>query len=125
MRGYANLYVLALSVFFLGIGFLAREGNTKAVNLPMLPWTGEDLVNWLFYLGGFGVLAVALNATGVFRYLLPLAALAWAVILFRGFFLGGYSYDGTEPFYWAVALVAGGIGALLCSLREFLPRRRT
>jgi len=120
MRGYANTYVLLLSVFFLGIGVLAKDAATKAVNLPMLPWSGEDLVSWLFYLGGFGILAVLLNVTGVFRYLLPLAALTWLVVLFRGFFLGGYNYGGEEPFYWAIALVAGAAGAFLCALRELL-----
>ena len=123
MRGYANIFVLALSAFFLGIGVLAKDSATKAVNLPMLPWTGEDLVSWLFYLGGFGLLSVALNVTGLFRYLLPVAALVWAVVLFRGFFLGGYNYGGDEPFYWAVALVVGSIGAFLCALREALPRK--
>ena len=123
MRGYANAFVLALSGFFLGIGVLAKDAATKAVNLPMLPWTGEDLVSWLFYLGGFGILAVVLNVTGLFRYLLPVAALVWAVVLFRGFLLSGYNYGGEEPFYWAVALVAGAVGAVLCALREVLPRK--
>jgi hypothetical protein len=124
MRGYANTFVLALSVFFLGIGVLAKDADTKAVNLPMLPWSGDDLVSWLFYLGGFGLLAVVLNVTGLFRYLLPVAALTWLVILFKGFFWGAYSYGGEEPFYWAVALVAGAAGALLCSLRELLSARK-
>lgn len=124
MRGYANTYVLVLSVFFLGIGVLAKDANTKAVNLPMLPWTGEDLVSWLFYLGGFGLLAVALNVTGLFRYLLPLAAITWLVVLFRGFFLNPYNYGGEEPFYWAVALVAGAFGATLCALRELFSRKK-
>jgi len=124
MRGYANSYVLLLSAFFLGIGVLAKDANTKAVNLPMLPWTGDDLVTWLFYLGGFGLLSVFLNVTGLFRYLLPVAALVWAVVLFRGFFWGPYSYGGDEPFYWAIALVAGAFGAFLCALREVFFRKR-
>lgn len=124
MRGYANTYVLLLSVFFLGIGVLAKDGNTTAINLPMLPWSGADLVSWMFYLGGFGLLAVLLNVTGVFRYLLPVAALTWLVVLFRGFFLGAYNYGGEEPFYWAVALVAGAVGALLCALRELFSRKK-
>lgn len=131
MRAFANTFVAGLSAFFVGIGVLAKDAQTKAVNLPMLPWSGDDLVNWLFYLGGFGLLAVSLNALAAFvkvpvwfRYLLPLAALAWAVVLFRGFFLGGYSYGGEEPFYWAIALVTGAIGAFLCALRELLPAKK-
>lgn len=124
MRGYANTYVAALSAFFIGVAYLATDANTKAVNLPMLPWSGAELVQWLYYLGGFGLLSVFLNVSGLFRYLLPVAALVLAVLLFRGFFLQPYDFRGDEPFYWAVALVAGAVGAFLSGLREVLPKRR-
>lgn len=124
MRGYANSYVALLSAFFIGIAFLASEANTKIVNLPMFPWEGKDLIQWLFGIGGFSILSVFLNVTGLFRYLLPVAALVWAVLLFRGYFWLPYSHGGDEPFYWAVALTAGAFGAFLCALREVLPKRK-
>jgi hypothetical protein len=124
MRGYANSYVALLSAFFIGIAFLATESKTKIVNLPMFPWTGDELIQWLFGLGAFGILSALLNVTGIFRYLLPVAALVWAVLLFRGYFWLSYSHGGDEPFYWAVALTAGAAGAFLCGLREVLPKRK-
>ncbi len=116
---YANAYHFAVSAFLGGIGIVAWESGTTSVKLEMLPWTGEELVQWLLRISAIGFIACALHASGKFPYLLPVTSLALAILMFRGFFWLPFQFADAEQFYWVAALVAGAFGAFLSSLAIF------
>ena len=116
---YANLYHFAVCAFLGGVGFVAWQSGTTSVKLEMLPWTGEELVQWLLRISAIGFIACALHASGKFPYLLPVTSLGLAILMFRGFFWLPFHFADAEQFYWVVALVAGAVGAFLSSLAIF------
>lgn len=119
LRGYANLFHLVVTGAMGLLGLIGKLSDTTNLKLEFLPWTGADLINGLLAIGFFGIVAVILNLTGFFRWLLPITSLALAVLLFRGFFWTPFRFEGPDEFYWVAALVAGAVGAFLSSLTEF------
>lgn len=123
LRFYSYIFHFALAILLLGLALVCYASGLHNLNLGMLPWTGEVLSRWLLGLGLVGLLAVILALTGVFRYLLPLYAAAACVMLFRGFFLGGYVFGGRGDFYRAIWLTLAALAAFLCSLLLFKRKR--
>lgn len=123
LRGYANLFHLFITGAMGLLGLIGKLSDTTNLKLDFLPWTGADLVTGLLLCGGLGLLAVILNVTRVFPWMLPVNSLLLAILLFRGFFWLPFKFDGWDSFYWAAALVAGAVGAFLSAAVEFKPHR--
>ncbi|HET8546411.1 MAG TPA: hypothetical protein VFL57_00325 [Bryobacteraceae bacterium] len=124
LRVYSYLYHLVLSLFLLGISGIVLASGNHNLQMPMLPWEGDRLTQWLFWGSVFGLLSAILAVTGVFRYLFPLWALVVLVIMVRGFLLGPYRFGGPDSFYRALTLIFGALLAFLASLTVFRARRR-
>ena len=124
LRVYAYLYHLVLSLFLLGISGIVLASGRHNLQMPMLPWEGDRLTQWLFWGSVLGLLSVVLAVTGVFRYLFPLWALLVLVMMVRGYLLGSYSFSGPDAFYRTLAIIAGALLAFLGSLTVFRARRR-
>lgn len=119
LRIYSYIYHLVLSLVLLAIAIVTYSGGVHNLNLPMLPWKGAQLTQWVLGLGMAGLVSTILAFTGLFRFLFPVWCLTVVVLMVRGFFLSQYVYDGPEHFRAIVWLVAGAIGALLASLQLF------
>lgn len=123
LRVYSYLYHLILCLFLLGICIVAKNGATT-VKLSMLPWSGSELTTWLLWGSIFGLLSIVLAITGVFRVLFPLWTLIVLVLMFQGFLVKPYTFDGKAAFYNTLWLIAGAALAFLASLTLFPSRRR-
>ncbi len=115
LRAFSYLFHLILSVFLLGIAFLASSAD-KPLKLDMLPWEGMALNHWVMGLAIVGLISIVLAVTGLFRYLFPLWALFVFAMMVRGFFLDGFNFDGEAQFSGALWLTFGAFGAFLSSL---------
>ncbi len=115
LRTYSYLYHLILSVFLIGISYIAISAG-KPLKLDMLPWEGEKLNHWAAGLGVIGLVCVLLAVTGLFRYIFPLWTLFAFVMMLRGFFLTPYNFGGEDQFKGAAWLTFGAFGAFLSSL---------
>lgn len=122
-RIYAYLYHFVLTLFLLGIGFIAASTGNY-LRLGMLPWTGEKLTQVVLVLGVVGLLCVMLAVTGLLRWLFPIWALVAAILMLRGFFLTPYTFSGSDQFRGAVWLTIGAWAAFLCSLTVLHRRKR-
>jgi hypothetical protein len=120
---YSYLYHLVLCLFLLGISAVATS-STSTLKLSMLPWTGSDLTSWLFWGSLVGLISIVLAVTGTFRFLFPLWALTVFALMFRGFILQPYTFQGKPDFYSTLWLLAGAFLALLASLTLFRAGRR-
>jgi hypothetical protein len=98
--------------------------STGVLTLDVLPWTGDDLVSWLLWGSIAGLIAVMLAVTGIFPYLFPVWALVVVVMLIRGYLIQPYTFDGTDPFYRTLWLIAGALIAFLASMTVFGRRKR-
>ena len=116
LRIYSYIYHLALSLVFVAIAIVTYSGGVHNLNLPMLPWKGAELTQWVLGLGIAGLVSTILAFTGVFRFLFPIWCLAVVVLMVRGFFLSQYVYEGPDHFRMVVWLVVGAIVAFLASL---------
>ena len=112
LRLIGYLYHLLLSLFLLGVGIVATASAAQ-LSLGMLPWTGDELTHWVLALGATGIVSVVLAATGFFRYLLPIWAIAVFVQMVRGFFLSSYAFSGPDQFHTAIWLTVGALVALI------------
>ena len=119
LRIYSYLYHLVLSLVLLAIAIVTMAGGVHNLNLPMLPWKGAELTQWVLGLAIAGLVSTVLAMTGIFRFLFPIWCLAVFVLMARGFFLSLYVYDGESHFRWVVALFVGAFGAFLASLQLF------
>jgi hypothetical protein len=124
LRLYSYLYHLVLSLLLLGISGIAIASDVHTLNLTMLPWTGDELIHYVFYGSIVGLLSVVLAATGIFRYLFPIWALIIFVLMVRGFLISPYMFTGKDQFYSVLALIAGAFLAFLGSLTVFRKKRR-
>ena len=124
LRLYSYFYHAILCLGMLAVGLIAWLSTGHTLRLQMLPWEGVELRNWLFILGIFGMVSILLAISGFFRYLFPFWALFVAFMMVRGFLLQPYTFDGSEEFYWVLALIAGAILAFLGSLTLFRSRPR-
>jgi LPXTG-motif cell wall-anchored protein len=120
---YAYLFHLALSLFLVGVGFVAVTSQNN-LTLGMLPWQGAALTRAILILGVVGIICVALAVTGIARWIFPLWTLVVLGMLVRGFFVSSYSFSGAGEFKTAVWLTIGALVAFLASLSLFGRRRR-
>ena len=123
LRLYSYLYHLVLALFFLGIATVALISSNQ-LKMPMMPWSGSQLNQWLLWLSLLGLLSIVLAVTGIFRYLFPAWALFVLVLMLRGFILTPYPFSGRDSFYTALWLLAGATLAFLASLTLFRVNRR-
>lgn len=112
LRMFCYLFHIVLSLFLLGIGLVAKLSSaTSTFYTPVLPGEAGGQAGYAILMGLTGLLAVFLAATGRFRPLLALWALAVVVLFFRGFFWGSYTYSGRDEFetvlwYFAATVLA-------------------
>ena len=123
LRGYSYLYHLILCLFLLGVALIALM-STGTLRVEVLPWKGDDLIQWLLWGSLAGILSIILAITGVFRYLFPIWTLLVLIMLVRGYLLQPYTFGGKEPFYQTLWLIGGALIAFLASLTLFRSRRR-
>ena len=124
LRVYSYLYHLILSLLLLGISGIVLASGNHNLQMPMLPWEGDRLTQWLFWGSLAGLLSVILAATGRFRYLFPLWTLIVFVMMVRGFLIGPYHFGGPDSFYVTVLLIIGALLAFIGSLTVFRARAR-
>ena len=115
-RLFSYLYHLVLGVFLLAISSLAMFSGAHNLKLDVVPWTGKSLTQRLFYGSLAGLFSLVLAASGKFRYLFPVWALMVLVMMVRGFFGSGYTFQDYPHFRQALWLCAGGVIALIGSL---------
>jgi hypothetical protein len=115
LRVYSYLYHLVLCLFLLGISVVAMS-TSNTLKLSMLPWTGAELTTWLLWGSLAGLISIILAVTGTFRFLFPLWTLIVFVLMFRGFILRPYTFEGKLAFYNVMWILGGAFVAFLASL---------
>jgi hypothetical protein len=123
LRLYSYLYHLALALFLLGLSSIALL-SSNVLKLPILPWNGAELNQWLFWGSVVGLISIGLAITGIFRYLFPLWALAVLVLLVRGYLLQPVPFAGKDEFQNAMLLTGGALLAFIASLTLLTIRPR-
>lgn len=123
LRIYSYLYHIVLCLFLLAIAIVTMAGGVHNLNLPMLPWKGQELTLWILWASIAGLISTILAMTGIFRFLFPIWCLAVLVMMVRGYFLGMYVYEGPGHFRSVVLLVAGALLAFLASLTLLKARK--
>jgi hypothetical protein len=118
MRFYSYLFHGLLALFMLGISAVALASGT-VLHLDMLPWPGQTGTYVLLGGGVFGIFVLLLALKGTLRFLFFLWSLAVFVMLFKGFFMGPYQFDGG---FKGVALLT--FGALLAILGAWFQMTR-
>src|SRR5258706_11852091 len=113
LRVYSYIYHLLISVVLLALSLVAFASDNFNLKQEMLPWTGKELVCWMFGLGLIGALSVILAFMGKLRILFLAWALAVVIGLVRGIVLGGMRFENAEAFRGALYLIAAGLIALL------------
>ena len=114
LRLLSVLFHALLALFLIGASGIALLSGNPALQLGMLPWTGTKLVYILFFGGLFGLFSVLLAALGKLRFLFFLWSLVVAVLMIKGYFLGGYRFAPTEAktaLYLSIAALLSILGA--------------
>ena len=124
LRLYSYLYHFALALILFAISGVAIASNVHALNLPMFPWKGDELIHWVFFGSLAGLVAILLAMTGIFKYLFPIWALIVLVMMTRGFLILPYTFAGKDQFYAILGLIAGAFLAFVGSLTVFRSNRR-
>lgn len=124
LRIGAYLFHLLLGLFLIGIGIVGWATGPGELKLAMLPWQGAALTRAVIILGGIAIVCVILAIIGKLHWLFPLWALFAFVMMFRGFFLTGYSFTNKDQFHFAVWITSGALAAFLASLSLFSRKRR-
>lgn len=119
LRLYSYVFHLILSLFLLGLGTVAALSDNTTFELPMLPWSGEELTCWLLGLGAIGLVSVVLASRGKMRVVFLLWALVAFGLMGRGIFASNYQFDGVEEFRWALFLLTGFAAAALGAWSRF------
>ena len=122
LRVYSYLYHLVLCLFLLGIAIVAKS-STTILQMPMLPWSGSELLSWLLWGSLAGIVSIFLAITGVFRFLFPIWTLVVLVLMVQGFLVKPYTFEGKPDFYQVLWLIAGAALAFLGSLTLLRPKR--
>ena len=123
LRLYSYLFLLAVSLFFLGLGIISASTSTP-LHLDALGFKPENATAAVFLLGLGGLISVGLAITRVFKYLFPLWAATVVWLMFKGFFLSSVTFSGPSTFRWAIALTLGAVGAFFGALWTLNPRSR-
>ncbi len=113
LRLYSYVFHLALAVFLFALGCLTALSGVNNLNLGMLPWEGARLTYGVLGLGLAGLVFTGLAILGHLKILFPLWAGVVFVLMFRGFFLSPFTFQGPHEFYGAILLTFGAFGAFL------------
>jgi len=119
-RVYSYLYHLILALLLLGISLVAILSHSNTLNLGMLPWKGSELTYWLLGAAVFGLLSILLAWVGKLRFVFLLYALAVFGMMFRGYFLTGYSFNGKDGFRIALGMTFGALLAICGAWSQFV-----
>lgn len=122
LRLYSYLFHLALSLFLLGVAAIAASSH-QPLNLTMLPFSRENLLEGVFLLGSVGLICTLLAITRIFKYLFPIWAGYLLYLAVNGFFFTGYRFAGEKAFESACWLTLALIGAFVGAVWTLKPRR--
>jgi hypothetical protein len=123
LRLYSYLFLLAVSLFFLGLGVVSAATSTP-LHLDSVGLKPENATAAMFLLGLAGLLSIALAITRVFKYLFPVWAAVAFWLIVKGLFLSAATFAGPASFRWAIALALGAVGAFFGALWTLNPRSR-
>lgn len=113
LRLYSYVFHLALSLFLFALGCLTALSGVNNLSLGMLPWEGARLTYGVLGLGLAGLIFTGLAIFGHLKILFPLWAGVIFVMMFRGFFLSPFTFQGPDQFHGAILLTLGALGAFL------------
>jgi hypothetical protein len=119
LRIYSYLYHLGLSLFLLGLSLVALGSNSHTLNLGMLPWKGSALTYFLLASGAGGLLSLVLAWFGKLRFLFLIHAVVAFGMMFRGYFMTGYTFAGKDEFRMAIWLTVGALLAIPGAWSQF------
>ncbi len=119
MRYYSYLFTLGPAGLLTGLGLVAYISGQHSWKIDTLPWSGQDLSTAALILGLMGLISVPLAALNWFRWLLPVMAFAFALLMVYGFFWQNYRFQDAEEFQGLLGMTAGAVGSFLSSLMEF------
>jgi hypothetical protein len=123
LRLYSYFFLLAVSLFFLGLGVVSAATSTP-LHLDALGFGPGSATTAMFLLGLAGLLSIGLAITRVFKYLFPIWAAVVLWLMVKGFFLSAATFAGPANFRWAIALTLGAVGAFFGALWTLNPRSR-
>lgn len=124
LRVYSFVFHLTLSVFLLGVAFLAWRAH-QPLSLGMLPFDEEYLVRDTAIFGAIGVVCTLTAFTKWFKLVFVIWALVVLYLMVKGFFIGSYSFHGTDEIKGAAWLTFGAVGAFFGAAWGLKNPRRT
>ena len=123
-RIFSYLFHLGLSLFLLGLGLVAIGSSSHTLNLGMLPWKGSALTYFLLASGAGGLLSLLLAWFGKLRFLFLIHALVAFGMMFRGYFLTGYTFAGKDEFRMAIWLTLSALMAIPGAWSQFRKKQK-
>jgi hypothetical protein len=111
-----------LSLFLLGVAAIAASSH-QPINLTLLPFSREKLLEGVFLLGIAGLISTVLAITRIFKYLFPIWAGYILYVAVRGYYFTGYRFGGEKAFESALWLTLALIGAFIGAVWTLKPRR--
>jgi len=124
MRTFAYLYFAGVSAFLAGIALVAYlSGAHNLKSGGMLTQTGEDLSRLLLAIGLVGLIIIVLAVLGKVRWLFPIFALVFTIMLFRWLFLSPYTFEDSDAFQTGILFFGGAVVATAFSLIAFRIRK--
>jgi hypothetical protein len=113
MRIFSYLFHAVLALILVAISAVALMSGASNLQLGMLPWKGQTLVNVMFYGGLAGLITILLAVRGKLRILFVLWSLLVVVIAIQGYVFSPYRFNGG----WGEAayIIPGSLLALLGS----------
>lgn len=124
MRTFAYLYFAGISAFLTGIALVAYlSGAHNLKSGGMLTQTGEDLSRLLLAIGLAGLIIILLAVLGKVRWLFPIFALIFTIMLFRWLFMSPYTFEDADAFQMGLLIFGGAVVATAFSLLAFRTRK--
>lgn len=119
---YSVVFHSGLCLFFLGMGIVAKiSGST--LNLPMLPWSGAAVADWLIGLSLFGLLASALAGAGKLKWLLAIFATYVFCQMAYGFYVGPHRFENYDDFRQSLTMSSSAFAAAGAAIRGAFKKR--
>ena len=122
LRIYSYLFHAGVALFLLGLALVALL-SSNTLRIPILPWTGSSLTQWLLWGGITGLVSIVRAITVFFRYLFPVWAFAVLALMGRGYVLTPIPFAGRDEAMQALYLSLGALLAFLASLTLLTLRR--